>query len=383
MNRRWLVAGTSLLVTVGLVVVTVFVTTGCSALGYYAQSARGHLGLMAAAKPVPQWLDEPDLAADLRQRLVLSQRLRDFAIQVLKLPDNRSYRSYADLKRSAAVWNVVAAPVLSLKLKTWCFPVVGCVGYRGYYSESAARHEADGLRAQGLEASVYPVPAYSTLGWMNWLGGDPLLNTFIRWPEGELARLIFHELAHQEAYAAGDTRFNESFATSVERIGAGLWLAQYGSPAARDAYRQINERRHDFNELTRQARDQLNALYDSTLDDADKRQRKAVLYARLQADYQQMKAERWGGYSGYDRFFAEVNNASLGVLAAYDDEVPAFEQLFQDQGRDFSRFYAEVRRLAALPRPQRDDAVAALGREAAAAGLGREAAPHAPPVGGQ
>ena len=202
-------------------------------VGYLWQPAGGHLSLLHSARPVGDWVQDPQTEAALRERLQLSQRMRDFAIQELDLPDNGSYRRYADLHRGAAVWNVVAAPELSLTLQTWCFPVVGCVGYRGYFDEAAAQTAGDALRTEGLEVSVYPVPAYSTLGMSNWLGGDPLLNTFIRWPEGELARLIFHELSHQVVYAAGDTAFNESFATAVEQIGAQRWLSRFGDEAAR------------------------------------------------------------------------------------------------------------------------------------------------------
>ncbi|HEY9066027.1 MAG TPA: aminopeptidase, partial [Burkholderiaceae bacterium] len=272
-----------------------------------------------------------------------------------KEPDNASYRRYADLKRGAAVWNVVAAPELSLTLQTWCFPVVGCVGYRGYYDRAAADAFAAELRAQGLEVSVYGVPAYSTLGKLprfDWLA-DPLLNTFIDYPEGELARLIFHELAHQVAFAPGDTVFNESFATAVERIGGTRWLAEHASAQAREDYERYDSRRQDFRALTSRYRDALNALYTGHASDAEKRTQKAALMQRLRADYATLKTERWGGFSGYDGWFARANNASFAVLAAYNELVPAFERLYEREGRDFNRFYAEVRRLAALPYAER------------------------------
>ena len=215
-------ASLSLVGVVLLAGASVCLNSGCSTIGYYAQSVGGHLALVRAARPVGEWLNDADTSAELKQRLLLSQRIRDFASATLKEPDNASYRRYADLKRAAAVWNVVAAPELSLTLQTWCFPVVGCVGYRGYYDAAAADAFAATLRTQGLEVSVYAVPAYSTLGLLpGETFADPLLNTFIAYPEGELARLIFHELAHQVAYAKGDTQFNESFATAVERIEIG------------------------------------------------------------------------------------------------------------------------------------------------------------------
>ncbi len=199
-----------------------FGLSGCAELGYYWQSVDGQISLMAAARPVDDWLADSRTPAALKARLELARRIRRFAVTELDEPDNASYHRYADLHRSAVVWNLVAAPPYSLTLRTWCFPIAGCVGYRGYFQEAAAQREAARLRAQGLEVSVYGVPAYSTLGWLNWAGGDPLLSTFIDYPEGELARIIFRELAHQVLYVSGDTVFNESYATAVERLGSAL-----------------------------------------------------------------------------------------------------------------------------------------------------------------
>jgi len=353
-------AGLSLAAAVLLAGGTVCLTSGCSTVGYLAQSVNGHLALVRSAKPVPEWLADPATPTALKQRLELSQRIRDFAATELAEPDNASYRRYADLHRSNAVWNVVAAPELSLQLTTWCFPVVGCVGYRGYYAEADAQAFAATLRAQGLEVSVYGVPAYSTLGMLPGDAlADPLLNTFIDYPEGELARLIFHELAHQVAFAKGDTVFNESFATAVERIGAARWLAERASPQARDDYQRVEGRRQDFRALTTRTRDALDALYRSSASDADKRAGRAALMAQLRSDAEALKRERWGGFTGYDGWFARANNASFGVLAAYTALAPSFERLFEREGRDFGRFYAEVRRLAALPADERHQALAA------------------------
>ncbi len=333
--------------------------SGCSALGYYGQAVGGHLGLLAQTRDVKDWIADPDTPAALRERLALSQRIRDFAVAELKLPDNRSYRGYADLKRSAVVYNVVAAPELALTLKTWCFPVVGCVGYRGYFGREPADALAQQLNAEGWETTVYGVPAYSTLGKTNWLGGDPLLNTFIHWPEGELARLIFHELAHQVAYAQDDTTFNESFATAVERIGGQRWLERHGSAEARAAYAALDMRRNDFRALTLRYREALATMYASQIPDDEKRRRKAALMASLRDEYARLKAERWGGFAGYDGWFERANNAALGVQGAYNDLVPQFERLFERSGRDFERFYAEVRVLAALPKAERRAKLAA------------------------
>lgn len=337
-----------------VVVLGTLALSGCTTADYLRQSVVGHLDLLWRARPVTDWLAEPSLDGALRERLEMASRVRHWAVAELKLPDNASYRRYAELERPAAVWNVVAAPELSLSLKTWCFPVLGCVGYRGYYARDEAEALAASLRAEGLEANVYGVPAYSTLGWLEWLGGDPLLSTFIRWPEGELARLIFHELAHQVAYARDDTMFNESFATAVERLGGRRWLAEQASPAARAEYEAFDSRRRDFRALTRRTREALAAIYaDPALDDAAKRRAKAARMAAMRREHEELKLGRWNGFAGYDRWFENANNATLAVLGAYDDLVPAFERLFEREGRSFERFYAAVARLAALPKDER------------------------------
>ena len=353
----WSIGGTAAAAL--LAVAGACLTSGCATVGYYARSVTGHLELLQAARPVPQWIDDPATSATLKQRLELSQRIRDFAVSALGEPDNASYRRYADLHRPAAVWNVVAAPELSLVPKTWCFWVVGCVGYRGYYDAQLAEALAVDLRKEGLDVAVYPVPAYSTLGRLptgGWFA-DPLLNTFIGYPEGELARLVFHELAHQVAFAPGDTLFNESFASTVEKLGARRWLAERAAPAARAEYEAAEARRADFRALTSRYRDELARLYASAQGDDAKRAEKAAILGRLRADYADMKATRWSGYAGYDAWFAQANNAAFGVLASYTGLVPAFENLFEGEGRDFARFYSEVRRLAALPSRERHAAL--------------------------
>ena len=346
--------------------------SGCADTSYYAQSVRGHMALMAAAKPVDSWLQDPAVPQATKDKLALAQRIRDFAVHDLGLPDNPSYRRYADLHRRAAVWNVVAAPTYSLQLKTWCFPVLGCVGYRGYFDESAAQAEAQTQRAQGLEATVYGVPAYSTLGWMNWAGGDPLLNTFLSYPEGELAPLLVHELAHQKLYARDDTAFNESFATAVERIGGARWLERHASEAARREYAAFDSRRADFRSLTRATRKALAEVYDPQAawagDSAALQGCKAAVMDGFRARYAELRTQ-WGIPPGqnapYDRWVAEANNAALGAQGAYDDLVPAFEALFtrlcagQADCTDASRtntwrqFYDAVAQLAALPLAER------------------------------
>ena len=355
-------------------------TTGpTSALGYYWQSVRGHMQLMHAAEPIDRWIARPDTPPALRERLQLAQRARAFAVAELGLPDNASYRRYADLKRPAAVWNVVAAPPYALTLHTWCFPVTGCIGYRGYFTEADARAEAAELAAQGLEVEVYGVPAYSTLGYMNWAGGDPLLSTFIAWPEGDFVRLLLHELAHQVVYAKDDTLFNESFATAVERIGIAQWLATQSTPEARAAFATSEARRSAFRALTRATRARLTAIYEQkealALDAKALAAMKIEAMQAFRADYAALRA-RWldtcGGrvpqvttaqVAGYDRWVAQANNASFAAQAAYDELVPAFEALFEREGRNWPRFYDAVRQLTQQPQPERHQALRALSPE--------------------
>ena len=347
---------------VALVGAAVLGLSGCSNLGYYWHSATGHLGIMAAARPVDDWIGDPAAPERLKSRLELARRIRNYAVSELKLPDNPSYRRFADLHRPAAIWNVVAAPRYSLTLKNWCFPVTGCVTYRGYYDLGKARAEAATYASDGYDTSVYPVPAYSTLGFMNWAGGDPLLNTFIYYPEGELARLIFHELAHQVVYAKNDTTFNESFATAVERLGGERWLATQASQQARDEYAAYDGRRRQFRALALATRKRLQDVY-ANAPESDRERLKQATLAEFRRQYEQLRAS-WGGdparYRGYDQWVAQANNASFGAQAVYDELVPGFEGLYRREGGDWVRFYDEVKRLAKLPKEERHRLLKAL-----------------------
>ena len=362
--------------TVSLALAGCVSTTGpTNALGYYWQSVRGHMQLMHAAEPIDRWIARTDIPPALRERLQLAQRARAFAIAELGLPDNASYRRYADLRRAAAVWNVVAAPPDALTLHTWCFPVTGCIGYRGYFNEADAQAEAQQLAAQGLEVEVYGVPAYSTLGYMNWAGGDPLLSTFIAWPEGDFVRLLFHELAHQVVYAEGDTLFNESFATAVERMGSAKWLATQASPHAREAFAISEARRRAFRTLTRGTRARLVEIYKQKEALALMPQALTAMKTEamngFRAEYANLRAQ-WlrphgatplatpAQVAGYDRWVAKANNASFAAQAAYDEWVPAFEELFEREGQDWHRFYDAVRQLSQQPPAQRHAALKAL-----------------------
>ena len=351
--RRWGGA-----IAVALVAVAAACGLGaCSAVGYYSQSIGGHLAVLRAARPIDDWLDDPATPEALRLRLEKVRAMRRFAAHDLGLPDNRSYTTYADLKRPFVVWSVFAAPALSLRLRQWCFPIVGCVSYRGYYDKDAAERYAQTFRDAGDDVYVGGIPAYSTLGYTT----DPVLSTFIGFPEGEVARLIFHELAHQVVYLSGDTTFNESFAVAVEEEGVKRWFAAAvrsdpAEGAAAAAYRSSVDRKRAFVALLTRRRAALEAAY-ATGDDASKRVAKQDEFAALHADYE--AAERDPGdalydYHGYDRYFAQaLNNANLAAVATYTQRVPAFAKLLDDDHGDLERFYRDVAALANLPANER------------------------------
>jgi predicted aminopeptidase len=266
------------------------------------------------------------------------------------LPDNGSYTRFADLKQPFVIWGVVAAPELSLRLTQWCFPVAGCVTYRGYYSLEAAEAYAARLSAQGLDVQINGVPAYSTLGWLD----DPLLSTFINYPDAEVARLVFHELAHQVVYVPGDSMFNESFASAVEQLGVERWLGLHGTPEQRLSWRQQRLRRDLFLALLGRHRERLAAVYASPMSDEQKRDGKRKVFESLKAEYQEMRKGPWAGFAGYDRWFSRpLGNAHLGSVATYTTWVPVFRQLYEESGEDFARFYVKVAELAALDRSER------------------------------
>lgn len=330
---------------------------GCSAISYYTQALAGESSMLSDARPVTEVIADPATPPEVRERLRLAARIRAFAAQDLALPDNASYKRYTDLHRASAVWNVFATPELSLTLKTWCYPLFGCAAYRGYFAPADAEALAAQLRRAGLDAYVAPVPAYSTLGWFS----DPLLSTFIDWPEPELARLIFHELAHQVVYVSDDTRFNEGFATAVEQAGLQRWVAARGDPALAAQYARYRRRHADFLELIAGTGRALQEVYASGLPPDAQRRRKREVFEELQARYRAVRDERWDGYKGLDAFFdAPWNNARVASLAAYEDDVPAFEALLAREHGDMKAFYTQVRKLGELRAREREAALRAL-----------------------
>jgi len=348
-------------------IVAVAIAAGCSTLSYYGQAINGHLDVMRRAEPIAARIADPATPPELRAKLEQVVAIREFASRELALPDNGSYRTYADIGRPYVLWNVFAAAEFSVEPQQSCFPVAGCVAYRGYYRQASADAYGAGLNTDGYDVHVYGVPAYSTLGWFD----DPVLSTFIRYPDAELARLVFHELAHQVVYVKGDTMFNESFAVAVEEEGVRRWLERNATPAERDAYAAARQRRADFVRLVLRYREKLDAFYRETLPDEAKRAGKAKRLAEMEADYRALKAS-WGGFAGYDRWFdGGVNNAKLASVATYEELAPAFRALLAREQGDLSRFYAAVKALAKLEKAERDAQLAALaGSKAEAAGAG-------------
>ena len=342
-----------LVVTVLLALGAALVLPGCSALGYYWQAFNGQMEVRRLSRPVEDVIADSATGTELKRKLAYAQRARDFASRALGLPDNRSYRVYADVQRPYVVWNVFAAPALSLELKTQCFPVAGCVPYRGYFAKEAAEARAAGMRAAGDDVYTGAVPAYSTLGWFD----DPLLNTFIRYPDLDIARLIFHELAHQVAYATDDTAFNESYAVAVEEEGIKRWIAGNVGPEEVKRYQQFKAQQRSLIDLLMRGRAALAAVYAGGGDEAARRTGKARAIDALKADYETWKsAQRLAAEDAkrYDEwFYRDLNNARLGSAAVYTENVAAFTQLLAREGGDLQKFHAAVKALAALPRAER------------------------------
>lgn len=322
-----------------LLVAIVLGLNGC----YYVQAASGQLSIMSKREPIDKLLATDALPEPVALELRTLQRALAFAISELGLPDNGSYRSYVDLKRPYVVWNVFAAPELSLKPNQWCYPVVGCVAYRGYFSEKTATRLAEKLKRNGLDAVVRGSPAYSTLGRFK----DPVLNTMLRGDPAQLVTTLFHELAHQQLYVADDVEFNESYATALADIGIDRWVAQEGGSDALERYRQRQERYRQFTALALQARASLEQVYESDISDDAKRQAKKAGFAALAAQYESL-AKRLE-IDTYPR--APNSNAELVPISTYYALIPDFRRVYEVCERKLSCFYSNVERMGGLDNP--------------------------------
>ena len=322
---------------------------GCGTL-YLLQAADGEWHVLHQRVPIQRLLADPHTPPELRARLTQVQAAREFAARELGLPDNKSYRSYADIGRPYVVWNVVAAPEFSVEPKRWCFPIAGCVAYRGYFREQRARDFAASLAVRGFDVAIGGVPAYSTLGRF----ADPVLSSMLRYDDDDLAATIFHELAHQLLYVRDDSEFNEAFATTVEDVGLERWLAHQGEAERMRAFRQEQALDEKFVTLLAGARARLARLYASGLPREEMRARKAEIFNTLMADIRALEQRAGLGLPLYEEWLASgLNNARLASVATYYDCVPGFMRVLQEQGNDLPRFYAAVRELATQPRAER------------------------------
>lgn len=327
----------------------------CETVGYYTQAARGQLAIVFGREDIQRLLREEDLSPELREKFGKLMQIREFAERELLLPVGENYLSYVDLEREHVVWNVFAAPEFSTDPRNWCYPIAGCVSYRGYFSERAAIHYAEQLQADGFDVYTGGVDAYSTLGWFE----DSLLSTVIARADYQLAGLIFHELAHQLAYVSGDTTFNESFASTVEREGLRRWLLSNGQSETIELAAIDRDRQRQFVTLIIEYRDKFAALYEKEMLPSDMRSEKAQLQNRLREEYQQLKQE-WQAYAGYDGWFSQsLNNAQLSTVGSYNDMVPFFGSLLQQSNGNLALFYEEVKRIAELSVTEREELTSA------------------------
>lgn len=327
---------------------------GCASFSYYSQLVGGQVRLLQAREPVDQVIADPARDPQLRAHLTQAREARVFASSHLHLPDNKSYRLYSDIGRPFVVWNVFATAEFSLVPQSHCFPIAGCVAYRGFYSQSAARGEAALQRLRGMDVAIGGVEAYSTLGWFN----DPIMSSMMHWGDERLATLIFHELAHQRFYVKDDTEFNESFANFVEQEGTRQWRASRGLPPDNG---KPTRQRDQLIQLILDTRQRLEKLYSQPLPAEQMRQRKAQEFERLRTDYEQLRDTQWAGDKHYDAWiYAPLNNARLLPFGLYDQWVPAFAALFRQAGGDWVAFYAAVEKLGRLPVDERKAALRAL-----------------------
>lgn len=311
--------------------------SGC----YYLQATKGHFALMRERESIQELLRDPQTDARLRERLELVNAARDFSINRLLLPDNKSYRSFAALERDYVLWNLFAAQPDSLEPKTWCYPFVGCLGYRGYFKREKVLKEAEKLESQGFDVAVGGVVAYSTLGKFD----DPMLDTMMRWDDAQLVGTLFHELAHQVIYIKDDTMFNESFATAVEELGLERWLQTRVDGDLLNAYAKRKRLGREILQLVEEARDDLDQLYERKPDNW--LQRKTMRFETLSADVRALLAENAAGDAHW--LVGDINNAHLIPLALYEGYVGAFRALFAQCESEFACFYAETKRLGGLP----------------------------------
>jgi predicted aminopeptidase len=331
-------------------VIVLLTICSCETARYYGQAIRGQYGILEKRRPISEIIADPNSPKSLRQKLAFILTVREFAETELQLPVENNYLTYVELNQPYVVWNVFAAPEFSIRPKTWCYPIVGCAAYRGYFLEEDAQKYASGLNDEGYDVYVAGVTAYSTLGWFD----DPVLSTFLNYSRLRSAGLIFHELAHRILYIKGDTVFNESFATAVEQEGIQRWLAESQTSSDFSDYLRSFDRHQEFIDLVLQYRRRLDTLYLSDASDAQKRQEKADLMMKLRHDFDQLKSAD-NGLSAYENWMKySLNNAKIASVSAYHDYVPAFRKLLARNGGNLNQFYDACRQLGRTAKDERD-----------------------------
>jgi len=321
---------------------------------YYLQAAAGQWEVLHNREDIADVIEDTSTPPDLARRLRLVVEARRFAVTELDLPDNDSYRSYSDIGREFVVWNVFAAPEFSIRPKQWCFPVAGCVSYRGYFDRDAAMREAERLGRRGFDVAVGGVAAYSTLGRFD----DPVLSSMMRWDDVQLVAVLFHELAHQRLYVKGDSAFNESFATAVEEFGVERWVAGHGSSDDLVRYKAERQLRQALMGIVATARHDLQALYDADGDTENLRRDKSARLGALAAEVAAVLERAGRDPSAWLQ--DALNNARLVSLTLYEGRLPAFRALLSDCDEDIDCFYREAAALSKMDRAARDVRLDAL-----------------------
>ena len=317
-------------------------SNSCTTLSYYQQSISGHLEIMQKSRPIALILTESDIAPELRNRLQQVIAIRKYASAVLFLPENNSYSTYVDLGRQHVIWNVVATPEFSLEPLNWCYLIVGCLTYRGYFSKAEAERYSQELKDGGYDVYIAGVTAYSTLGWF----ADPVINTMLQYDSTFLARVIFHELAHQLIYFADDTEFNEAFADMVAEYGVRRWLQDNNLIKESTEFEQTLARENEFNQLVFKYKAELETLYQSNQDKDELRRQKQVVFEKMYRDYEQLQIS-WHGPDDYKSWFSSgVNNAKLALILTYKNLVPGFNDILIRYDYDLRQFYRMVTKLA-------------------------------------
>lgn len=328
-------------VSLGIVLLACFGLVGCNQVGYYQQAIGGQVRLLAARQPIARVLADAEVDAKLRGRLQTAQRMLSFIQAELHLQPEKRYRTYVALDRSAVVYNLVATPNLSVEPQQWCYPIVGCAPYRGYFQAAAAQQASERFQAQGLTTFVGEVPAYSTLGWFD----DPLLSSFIFWPDAELVALLAHEVSHSKLWVNSDVAFNEAFASFVGSQAALVWL-QRRDQSELIAYQARQRAWVQLRGLLLQLRQRLQTIYAQSVSNTAKLAQQEQAYAALRSCYEVQRVQLGGGR--YDGYVAKLNNAVLAALATYDNFRPAFAQLYSQEQQRWPEFYAAADNLKTL-----------------------------------